>query len=166
MTPAHPRSLADATILQPVSKMRDDPAGHAAVDTALTLLQAGARAIVAGDGGPRGGRGASHGRPMIATAVGMLPENLLWPPRMRDELRIGWVVRPAIPASLRVRSARHCRLALPLTRRWARGRANSPNSCFRRKALLKLSAGCSRATPDRAGSCTSKSCTSRNGSRS
>jgi len=34
------------------------------------------------------------GRPVITTAVGMLPENLLCPPRMRDELRTGWVVRP------------------------------------------------------------------------
>ena len=49
---AHPRSLAGATILQLVPALRDDPAGHAAVDIALTLLQAGARAMVAGDGGP------------------------------------------------------------------------------------------------------------------
>ena len=34
------------------------------------------------------------GRPVVATAVGMLPENLLCPPRMRDELRTGWLVRP------------------------------------------------------------------------
>jgi glycosyltransferase involved in cell wall biosynthesis len=47
-----PRSLAGATILQLVPALRDDPAGHAAVDIALTLLQSGARAIVAGDGGP------------------------------------------------------------------------------------------------------------------
>src|SRR5471030_1449857 len=46
-----PRSLAGATILQLVPALRDDPAGHAAVDIALTLLQSGARAIVAGDGG-------------------------------------------------------------------------------------------------------------------
>jgi glycosyltransferase involved in cell wall biosynthesis len=55
MTPAGrstPRSLAGATILQLVPALRDDPAGHAAVDIALTLLQSGARAIVAGDGGP------------------------------------------------------------------------------------------------------------------
>ena len=52
MNPAHPRSLAGATILQLVPNLRDDPAGHAAVDIALTLLQAGARAMVAGDGGP------------------------------------------------------------------------------------------------------------------
>lgn len=47
-----PRSLAGATILQVVPALTDDPAGHAAVDIALTLLQSGARAIVAGDGGP------------------------------------------------------------------------------------------------------------------
>jgi glycosyltransferase involved in cell wall biosynthesis len=55
MTPAGrttPRSLAGATILQLVPALRDDPAGHAAVDIALTLLQSGARAIIAGDGGP------------------------------------------------------------------------------------------------------------------
>jgi glycosyltransferase involved in cell wall biosynthesis len=49
---ARPRTLAGATILQIVPALSDDPAGHAAVEIALTLLQAGARAIVAGDGGP------------------------------------------------------------------------------------------------------------------
>lgn len=47
-----PRSLAGATIVQLVPALRDDPAGHAAVEIARTLVQAGARAIVAGDGGP------------------------------------------------------------------------------------------------------------------
>ena len=47
-----PRSLAGATILQMTPALRDDPAGHAAVDIALTLLQSGARAIVAGGDGP------------------------------------------------------------------------------------------------------------------
>lgn len=47
-----PRSLAGATILQIVPALTDDPAGHAAVDIALALLQSGARALVAGDGGP------------------------------------------------------------------------------------------------------------------
>jgi len=47
-----PRSLAGATILQLVPALRDDPPGHAAVDIALALLQSGARAIVAGEGGP------------------------------------------------------------------------------------------------------------------
>jgi glycosyltransferase involved in cell wall biosynthesis len=52
MSGGHAHSLAGATILQVVPSLRDDPAGHAAVDIALTLLQAGARAIIAGDGGP------------------------------------------------------------------------------------------------------------------
>jgi glycosyltransferase involved in cell wall biosynthesis len=47
-----PRTLAGATILQIVPVLRDEPHAHAAVDTARTLLSAGARAIVAGDGGP------------------------------------------------------------------------------------------------------------------
>ena len=47
-----PRSLTGATILQLVPALRDDPASHAAVDIALTLLQSGARAIIAGEGGP------------------------------------------------------------------------------------------------------------------
>src|SRR5258707_1482150 len=50
-----PRSLAGATILQIVPALSDDAAGHAAVDIALTLLQAGARAIIAADGGPLAG---------------------------------------------------------------------------------------------------------------
>jgi hypothetical protein len=50
--PARPRSLAGATILQLVPALTDDPAAHAAVDIARTLIQSGARAIVAGDGGP------------------------------------------------------------------------------------------------------------------
>jgi glycosyltransferase involved in cell wall biosynthesis len=55
MNGARPHSLAGATILQLVPALRDDPAGHAAVDIALTLLRAGAHAIVAGDGGPLAG---------------------------------------------------------------------------------------------------------------
>ncbi|HSN34081.1 MAG TPA: glycosyltransferase [Ideonella sp.] len=34
------------------------------------------------------------GRAVVTTAVGMLPENVLAPPRMREELRTGWIVRP------------------------------------------------------------------------
>jgi glycosyltransferase involved in cell wall biosynthesis len=34
------------------------------------------------------------GRPVVTTTVGMLPENLLAPPRMREELRTGWLARP------------------------------------------------------------------------
>jgi glycosyltransferase involved in cell wall biosynthesis len=47
---------------------------------------------------PLSGRAAAEtqaaGRPLVATGVGMLPENLLCPPRMPEELRTGWLVRP------------------------------------------------------------------------
>ena len=52
MNRAPRHSLAGATILQLVPGLRDDPAGRAAVDIARTLLHAGARAMVAGCGGP------------------------------------------------------------------------------------------------------------------
>jgi glycosyltransferase involved in cell wall biosynthesis len=53
---------------------------------------------------PLSGRAVSEaqavGRPVITTTIGMLPENLLAPPRMREELRTGWVVRPGNTAEL------------------------------------------------------------------
>jgi glycosyltransferase involved in cell wall biosynthesis len=52
---AAPRSLAGATVLQLVPALREDAVGHAAVEIALALLQSGARAIVAGEGGPLAG---------------------------------------------------------------------------------------------------------------
>jgi glycosyltransferase involved in cell wall biosynthesis len=39
-------------------------------------------------------------RPVIASAVGPLPENMLTPPRMADELRTGWAVPPGDAAEL------------------------------------------------------------------
>jgi glycosyltransferase involved in cell wall biosynthesis len=39
-------------------------------------------------------------RPVIASAIGPLPENLLAPPRMPDALRTGWLVQPANPSEL------------------------------------------------------------------
>jgi glycosyltransferase involved in cell wall biosynthesis len=47
-----PRTLAGATILQIVPALRDDAIGRTAVEVSQSLLHAGARAIVAGDGGP------------------------------------------------------------------------------------------------------------------
>ena len=34
------------------------------------------------------------GRPVVTTTVGVLPENVLCPPRMREELRTGWLAEP------------------------------------------------------------------------
>jgi len=49
---ATPRTLSGATILQIVPALRDEPSAHAALDITLALLQTGARALVAGEGGP------------------------------------------------------------------------------------------------------------------
>lgn len=47
---------------------------------------------------PSTGRAAAEAqtmaRPVVATAIGLLPERLLAPPRMPDELRTGWLVQP------------------------------------------------------------------------
>jgi len=70
-----PRSLAGATILQVVPVLSDDPAGHAAVEIALTLLQSGARAIIACDGGPLVGELRTFGGewlPMVNDTVNPL----------------------------------------------------------------------------------------------
>jgi glycosyltransferase involved in cell wall biosynthesis len=39
-------------------------------------------------------------RPVVASALGILPENMLAPPRMPDELRTGWLVPPGDPLAL------------------------------------------------------------------
>jgi glycosyltransferase involved in cell wall biosynthesis len=51
-----PRTLANATILQIVPSLRDDPAARVAVETAIGLMQSGARALVAGAPGPLAGK--------------------------------------------------------------------------------------------------------------
>ena len=74
-----PRSLAGATILQLVPALSDDPAGHAAVDIALTLLQSGARAIVAGDDGPLVGELRAFGGEWLR-----MPNDTINPLRIRS----------------------------------------------------------------------------------
>jgi glycosyltransferase involved in cell wall biosynthesis len=51
-------------------------------------------------------------RPVIASAIGILPENILAPPRMPEDLRTGWLVRPCDAGSLAV--ALHDTLSLDL----------------------------------------------------
>jgi glycosyltransferase involved in cell wall biosynthesis len=72
MSETQPRSLAGATILQVVPALRDDPGGQAAVDIALTLLQAGARALIAGDGGPLVGELRAFGGEWLPMTVDTL----------------------------------------------------------------------------------------------
>jgi glycosyltransferase involved in cell wall biosynthesis len=81
-------SLGVDTLCRFVGHCADMPAALAASDVVVVPSLAP----------PRSGRAVAEaqavGRPVVTTAVGMLPENLLAPPRMRDELRTGWVVRP------------------------------------------------------------------------
>ncbi len=76
------------TLVRMVGHCADMPAALAAADVV----------VVPALGPPLAGHAAAEaqamGRPVVATAVGVLPENLLCPPRMRDELRTGWLVRP------------------------------------------------------------------------
>jgi glycosyltransferase involved in cell wall biosynthesis len=51
-----PRTLANSTILQIVPSLRDEPAARVAVETAIGLLQSGARALVAGAPGALAGK--------------------------------------------------------------------------------------------------------------
>jgi glycosyltransferase involved in cell wall biosynthesis len=51
-------------------------------------------------------------RPVIASDIGVLPENLLAPPRMTEALRTGWLVKPDSVAAL----GRALHLALSLDR--------------------------------------------------
>ncbi|HZL62490.1 MAG TPA: glycosyltransferase [Pseudolabrys sp.] len=83
MSPATARhSLAGATILQLVPALRDDPPGHNAVDIALALLQSGARAIVAGDGGPLVGKLRAFGGEWLP-----MPNDTFNPLRIRGNAR-------------------------------------------------------------------------------
>jgi len=76
------------TLCRMVGPCADMPAALAAADVvvvpALEPLLAGRAAAEA----------QAMGRPVVATTVGVLPENVLCPPRMKDELRTGWLVEP------------------------------------------------------------------------
>ncbi len=77
------------------------------------------------------------GRPVITTMVGVLPENVAVPPLVPEELRTGWVVARATRSSLPMRSRARCLSMRPIIAGWRRARANSPNTCFRRRALRR-----------------------------
>ena len=76
------------------------------------------------------------GRPVVTSDVGMLPEHMVAPPRMPEDVRTGWVATAGDPADF----ARALTLALALDRHslsggCPRARGNSRNTCFRRRAL-------------------------------
>jgi glycosyltransferase involved in cell wall biosynthesis len=76
------------TLCRFVGHCADMPAALAAADVV----------VVPAREAPLSGRAAAEaqamGKPVVASAVGVLPENVLCPPRMREALRTGWLVRP------------------------------------------------------------------------
>jgi len=82
------------TLLRFVGPCADAPAALAAADiVAIPALQAP-------DSGAPAAQAQAMGRPTIVTAAGVLPEHVLFPPRMPEDLRTGWVVRPGNAAEL------------------------------------------------------------------
>ncbi len=84
----HARDRGVDTLIRFAGVSTDMPAVYAAADVvvvpALGPVSSG-RAIA---------EAQAMSRPVIVSATGALPENLLFPPRMPDELRTGWVFRP------------------------------------------------------------------------
>jgi glycosyltransferase involved in cell wall biosynthesis len=102
---AHTQSID--TLCRFVGHCADMPAALAAADVVVVpALQA-----------PLSGRTVAEAqamsRPVVATTLGVLPENVLCPPRMRDELRTGWLVRPGNVGEIARATA--AALALPAT---------------------------------------------------
>jgi glycosyltransferase involved in cell wall biosynthesis len=76
------------TLCRMVGPCADMPAALAVADVLVVP------ALVPPLSGHAAAEAQAMGRPVLATTVGVLPENLLCPPRMRDDLRTGWLVRP------------------------------------------------------------------------
>ncbi len=72
----------------------DMPAAHAAADVIALPY------IAAPPDGSAAARAQAMARPVVATAVGELPESVIAPPRMPSDVRTGWVVPPGEPAEL------------------------------------------------------------------
>jgi glycosyltransferase involved in cell wall biosynthesis len=77
------RTLAGATILQIVPVLREEPSARAAVTVALSLLQAGARALIAAQDGPLVGELQAFGGEWIA-----LRNATINPLRLRQNARV------------------------------------------------------------------------------
>jgi glycosyltransferase involved in cell wall biosynthesis len=77
------RTLAGATILQIVSALREEPPARAAINVAYSLLQAGARALIAAEDGPLRGELRGFGGEWIE-----VPDRRINPFQLRRNARI------------------------------------------------------------------------------
>jgi len=77
--------------------------GTPAADEAALLAAADVVVIPAlapSTDGSLAGKAQAMAKPVIASAIGALPEYVLAPPRMPDDLRTGWLIRPNDPIDL------------------------------------------------------------------
>jgi glycosyltransferase involved in cell wall biosynthesis len=77
------------TLFRFVSNCPDMPAAAAAADVVVVPsleLPLTGNAVAEAE---------ARGRPVVTTTAGVLPENVLCPPRMSEDLRTGWLVRPS-----------------------------------------------------------------------
>ena len=86
-------------------------AGTAGAPHSAPVLSAHAAPLQPPLSGGAAAEAQAMGRPVVVSSLGVLPENMLCPPRMPDELRTGWLVRPGHVAEL----ARAAGAALALT---------------------------------------------------
>ena len=82
------------SIIRMTGPCRDMPAAYAAAEIiVLPALEPPATGRIAAEA-------QAMARPVIASSIGPLPENVLVPPRMAEQLRTGWLVAPGEPAEL------------------------------------------------------------------
>ena len=84
-------------------------------------------------------------RPVIASSIGPIPENMVMPPRMPEDLRTGWVVQPGDSIELARALAPRWRSMPPRTGRWRRAHAQFAEYMFAPSRIAAAHA--SRSTP-------------------
>jgi glycosyltransferase involved in cell wall biosynthesis len=88
------KELGVDTLFRMVGHHADMPSAYAAADIVVvpyTSAPVYGRVVV---------EAQAMARPVVATSVGPLPENILTPPRMAEDLRTGWEVPPGDPTEL------------------------------------------------------------------
>jgi glycosyltransferase involved in cell wall biosynthesis len=106
---------------------RDMPAAFAAAD--VVAVPANEAPIL----GRVVAEAQAMGRPVITTDVGILPEHIVSPPDMPEDVRTGWVSSAAMRRNSRARLRLPWRSTATPTGRCARAPASSPNTCSRRR---------------------------------
>ena len=86
------KALGVQKMFRLIGHCRDMPAAFAAADVvAVPATQSPVLGRVVA-------QAQAMGRPVVTTDVGVLPEHLVTPPEMPEDVRTGWVVKPSDPA--------------------------------------------------------------------